>query len=555
MKGVLELVPGQIFATDFRVVRPLNKGGMGSVYVVEQLSTLQQRALKLMHPELVSDPRLRQRFEQEARIGGQIPSDHIAQVISAGVDTVSGTPWLAMELLHGETLAEWIARRPTSVSELFEIYRQLCHAVGAAHERGIVHRDLKPENVFVSVPRQAGLAFFIKVLDFGIAKISAHHVSGGTTTSMGTPLWMAPEQTENGRIGPPADVWALGLIAFALLTQRTYWARSHEGETTLPALMREILFDPLVPASLRARQLGASIHPDQAFDAWFARCVNRDPAQRFPNASEAYAALVSWVSQPTTAPLASTVSYDAAPPTAVPFPARTPAGAGGPSPTAPAGYAIATERGRLPGVTEGGVSETIHDRPRRRGRTAAVAALGAVTLCGLAAFAWTVLRSGSARAACGVDEIVAADGKCTCPAGSAKAGEHCTPAPLPPCPAGQARVDERGACRCTGGGEPNAQGECPQSACNPAADQAAIRSMLKQAEASAREHCHATSPSANTGTLTVTIATNGHVTGAVIEGPLGDTEAARCVSGTFSRASTTCFNGEPVKLKKNITLP
>jgi serine/threonine protein kinase len=232
---VLELVPGQIFAADFRVVRPLSQGGMGSVYVVEQLSTQQQRALKLMHPELVRDPRLRQRFEQEARIGGQIPSDHIAQVISAGVDAASGTPWLAMELLQGETLADWIARRPTSVPELFEIYRQLCHAVGAAHERGIVHRDLKPENIFVAVPRQAGLAFFIKVLDFGIAKMASHHASGGTTTSMGTPLWMAPEQTENGRIGPPADVWALGLIAFALLTQRVYWARSHHEDTTLPA--------------------------------------------------------------------------------------------------------------------------------------------------------------------------------------------------------------------------------------------------------------------------------------------------------------------------------
>jgi len=101
---VLELVPGQIFAADFRVVRPLSKGGMGSVYVVEQMSTQLQRALKLMHPELVRDPRLRQRFEQEARIGGHIASDHIAQVISAGVDAASGTPWLAMELLQGESL-------------------------------------------------------------------------------------------------------------------------------------------------------------------------------------------------------------------------------------------------------------------------------------------------------------------------------------------------------------------------------------------------------------------------------------------------------------------
>ena len=253
---MLELVPGQIFAADFRVVRPLSKGGMGSVYVVEQMSTQLQRALKLMHPELVRDARLRQRFEQEARIGGHIASDHIAQVISAGVDAASGTPWLAMELLQGETLAEWIARRRTSLGELFEIFAQLCHGLGAAHAQGIVHRDLKPENIFVALPRQAGLPFFIKVLDFGIAKMSSQHGAGATTTSMGTPLWMAPEQTENGRVGPPTDVWALGLIAFALLTQRPYWTRAMREDTTLPALMREILFEPMVPASVGHRARG-----------------------------------------------------------------------------------------------------------------------------------------------------------------------------------------------------------------------------------------------------------------------------------------------------------
>ncbi len=552
---MLELVPGQIFAGDFRVVRPLNKGGMGSVYVVEQQSTQQQRALKLMHPELVRDPRLRQRFEQEARIGGQIPSDHIAQVISAGVDQASGTPWLAMELLQGETLAEWIARRPTSVPELLEIYRQLCHAVGAAHERGIVHRDLKPENIFVSVPRQAGISFFIKVLDFGIAKISSHQVSGGTTTSMGTPLWMAPEQTENGRIGPPADVWALGLIAFAVLTQRTYWARSHQEDTTLPALMREILFEPLVPASLRARQLGTFIQPEQAFDAWFSRCVNREPAQRFPNAGEAYAALVSWVSQPAAAPIAATVNYDGPMPTAVPYLAGTPAHHA-PQPIAASPYAGATERGPQPGGTERGVSETIHEPARAHGRTAALATVGAVAVAGLAALGWLTLRSSPGTATCGAEQIAGPDGQCTCPAGSVKTGEHCLAAPLPAaCPSGQTRKVETGPCLCATGVAPDAGGECPNPACSAAADQAAIRSVLKQAEANAHEHCHPASAAQSSGTLTVTIAPSGHVTEANVEGTLGGTEAARCVSKAFMEATTACFNGEPVKLKKTISLP
>ena len=552
---MLELVPGQIFAADFRVVRPLSQGGMGAVYVVEQLSTQQQRALKLMHPELVRDPRLRQRFEQEARIGGQIPSDHIAQVISAGVDSASGTPWLAMELLHGETLAEWIARRTTSVPELFEIYRQLCHAVGAAHERGIVHRDLKPENIFVAVPRQAGLSFFIKVLDFGIAKLASHHASGGTTTSMGTPLWMAPEQTENGRIGPPADVWALGLIAFALLTQRVYWARSHHEDTTLPALMREILFEPLVPASVRASQLGAPVRLDPSFDAWFARTVNRDPAQRFPNANEAYTALVSWVAQPPVPLVAATVALDGPPPELVAYFAGTPPHVAGTPPHVAGGHVVVTARGPVPAVTERGVSETLHEPARKRGGTAALVAVGAVSLAGLAALGWFALRPHSAAAACGADEIASADGKCACPAGSAKTGEHCTAVALPSCPSGQARKDERGPCLCANGSEPDARGQCPQTSCTGAADQGAIRSALKQAEANARERCRAPSAAANSGSLIVTIAPSGHVVEANVEGPLAGSQGARCLSDIFRATSVPCFSGEPVKLKKGISLP
>jgi tRNA A-37 threonylcarbamoyl transferase component Bud32 len=549
---VLELTPGQLFAGDFRVVRPLNKGGMGSVYVVEQLSTQQQRALKLMHPELVRDPRLRQRFEQEARIGGQIPSDHIAQVISAGVDPASGTPWLAMELLQGETLAEWCVRRRTSLSELFEIYGQLCHGVGAAHARGIVHRDLKPENIFVAVPRQAGLAFFIKVLDFGIAKMSSQHASGSATTSMGTPLWMAPEQTENGRIGPPADVWALGLIAFTLLTQRVYWTNGNRDETTLPVLMREILFEPLVPASMRAWQLGVALEGGAAFDAWFARCVNRDPAQRFPTANEAYAALVNLRSNVPLAAAASpaaTVAYDGPPPFGVPY-AGAPAGTGG---GVPAG---ATEhRGPPQGVTERGVSETMRQAPRGSGRVVGIAAAAVIAAGGIGATAWMALHRSAVAAACAADEVLGSDGTCACPAGSSKVAGHCAAAPLAACPVGQVRKDASSACLCADGNTPNALGQCPASVCAAVPDQPAIRAALKQAETKAREACHAPNAAENSGTVTITVAPNGHVTDARIEGPLAGSEGARCLSDMFTKTTVACFTGEPLKLKKNIQLP
>lgn len=109
--NTLDLAAGTVFGGDFRIVRPLRVGGMGAVYVAEQRSTGAQRALKLMQRELVGDPSLRERFEQEARVGATIDSDHVVQVIGAGVDGATGIPWIAMELLRGVALDEYIAMR------------------------------------------------------------------------------------------------------------------------------------------------------------------------------------------------------------------------------------------------------------------------------------------------------------------------------------------------------------------------------------------------------------------------------------------------------------
>ena len=511
---MLELVPGQIFAADFRVVRPLSKGGMGSVYVVEQVSTQLQRALKLMHPELVRDPRLRQRFEQEARIGGHIASDHIAQVISAGVDAATGTPWLAMELLQGETLAEWIVRRRTSLNELFEIFGQLCHGLGAAHAQGIVHRDLKPENIFVALPRQAGLPFFIKVLDFGIAKMASQHGAGSTTTSMGTPLWMAPEQTENGRVGPPTDVWALGLIAFSLLTQRPYWTRATRDDTTLPALMREILFEPMVPASVRAREYGVVLENEPAFDAWFARAAARDPAARFANASEAHAALTSWLGRPGVpvgaVPAMPSYPMEPVPPTigtGTHLPGAQFSASGAAYPAAQPGF---------PGVTERGVSETVREAPSKGGRALGAVALASVLLIAAGVFGWMKLRTEPAVAPAATNAVAS-------PAPSfAPAAPIATMAP-------------------------------PAATCSAAPDQAAIRAALKDAESRAHEGCRAPAAGKNTGTVTIAIAPSGQVS-ATIDGALGQSEGGRCLTNFLTSARVACFTGEPVKLRKSITL-
>ncbi|HEX7604047.1 MAG TPA: serine/threonine-protein kinase, partial [Polyangiaceae bacterium] len=172
MGSLVVLAEGSIFAGDFRVVRRLSAGGMGSVYAVQQLSTGRARALKLMHPALVENPVLRGKFEQEARIGGRIASEHVVEVVAAGVD--AGVPYLVMELLDGEDVAHAIHRRgPFPPGEVVAIFEQMCHALKLAHAAGIVHRDLKPENLFLATVRRAGSASAtLKVLDFGIARVA-----------------------------------------------------------------------------------------------------------------------------------------------------------------------------------------------------------------------------------------------------------------------------------------------------------------------------------------------------------------------------------------------
>jgi hypothetical protein len=264
---------------------------MGMVYVAFQLSTGRERALKLLQPSLAASVDAHRRFEQEARIGGQIESEHIVEVVAAGVDATTGAPWLAMELLQGETLAAFLERRgPLDAHAALELFAQLTHAIGAAHDKQIVHRDLKPENLFLVTGRRAGGAFTLKVLDFGIAKL-VDQARRSATGAIGTPLWMAPEQAQSGQqVTPATDVWSLGLIAFRALSGKCFWRAANDAEAGSMQVFSEMMVEPIPAASTRAQELGAAPLP-AGFDAWFARCVCREPMQRYQHAAAAQQAL------------------------------------------------------------------------------------------------------------------------------------------------------------------------------------------------------------------------------------------------------------------------
>lgn len=287
------LAPGTVIGGDFVIERPLQEGGMGAVFVALQRSTGKKRALKIMHRELAREPLFQKRFEQEARVGAAIASDHVVEVVAAGIDDAAGAPYLVMELLEGHDLRGRLeAHGPLSLDEFRTVFEQLCHAMAAAHAASVVHRDLKPENVFLARSRRAGAdPFDVKVLDFGIARLAAEAATRSTRSAVGSPMWMAPEQTQPGAITPAADVWALGLVAYEALTGNTFWRSGHDAQATTAQLLREVVLDPIPLASVRAREQGVLEKLPDGFDGWFARCVARDPRARYPDAGAAWRAL------------------------------------------------------------------------------------------------------------------------------------------------------------------------------------------------------------------------------------------------------------------------
>ncbi len=227
----------------FQILQKIGSGGMGSVYEVKQISTGRRRALKVMLPELVADEDLRRRFEQEARVSSLFESPYVVEVIAAGVEL--DTPWIAMELLVGEDLDTRLTRGgPLGEMEVRRVLAQVCDALGNAHRAGVVHRDLKLENVFLAA-NKGNSSPIVKLLDFGIAKIVADRTGStvANTQAVGSPIWMAPEQTDHGMVTPAADVWALGLLAFTLFTGKVFW-RSF-GTPNVHRVIKEVTLDPI----------------------------------------------------------------------------------------------------------------------------------------------------------------------------------------------------------------------------------------------------------------------------------------------------------------------
>lgn len=291
-------VAGQeIIGGRYRLISLLGHGGQSTVHVAADGHTGQQVALKVVTLCDRGNSEQHQRLMQEAAIGSRIVCEHLVRVLDAGWDERTRRSYLAMELLDGIDLQRLVTQSgPRSPVVALEYLRQAALGLDCAHGRinghhsvtPIVHRDLKPANLYLTT-RPDGSPL-IKILDFGIAKVLKRNAVISTSLS-GTPLYMAPEQFLGAPVSTATDIWAFGLTAYFLITGRSYWCCSRNPGSNLNGLFAEASAGATEPPSRRWREGGLNIPLGGKFDAWFLRCVHRNPSRRFGSASDAIAAL------------------------------------------------------------------------------------------------------------------------------------------------------------------------------------------------------------------------------------------------------------------------
>jgi tRNA A-37 threonylcarbamoyl transferase component Bud32 len=252
---------------DYELLAEVGRGGMGVVYKARHVRLNRIVALKLV---LSAEPSDEARFRREARALARLDHPHVVPIYEAGV--FEGWPFFAEEFVEGGSLADRLRNGPQPPTEAAKLVRQLAQAVDWVHRRQIIHRDLKPANVLLAADGTP------KIADFGLARmLDGATALTGTGSVLGTPEYMAPEQAagKNREVGPAADVWALGVLLYEMLTGRTPF-RADSALDTLAA----VLFDPAVPPSRRRTEV------PKALDWVCLKCLQKQPADRYASAEE-----------------------------------------------------------------------------------------------------------------------------------------------------------------------------------------------------------------------------------------------------------------------------
>jgi beta-lactam-binding protein with PASTA domain/predicted Ser/Thr protein kinase len=274
----MRLTEGEVVDGRYRIRSKIGSGGMADVWLADDLELSRLVALKVLHAEYARDPAFVERFRREAEAAAGLQHNNIVPIFDRG--QVGDTWYIAMAWIQGRTLRELIDQGLT-VGQSTAIVRQILEAAAFAHRHGVIHRDLKPMNVLVEDSGR------VLVADFGIAR-AGEESTGDDGLIMGTPGYLSPEQADGGEVGPPSDLYSIGVILYECLTGR----RPFPGNDHAQVALRQISEQPEAPS-----HLNPAVSP--ALDAVVARALSRDPSSRFRTADEFLAALDAAEADPT----------------------------------------------------------------------------------------------------------------------------------------------------------------------------------------------------------------------------------------------------------------
>ena len=278
---------GTTLSGRYKLLRRIGEGGMGVVYEAEHTIIEKRVAVKVLRDDFSSRTEVVERFRQEAKSASRIGHEHIVDISDFG-ETPTGASYFVMEMLDGEDLADVLAREGTlAPARAVKIIVQCAKALGAAHNKGIVHRDMKPENIFLI--ERDGEGDFVKIVDFGIAKMSDIEMAGApgrklTKTGMifGTPEYMSPEQAAGKPLDHRVDIYALGVILYELISGRVPFV----GDTFMGVLTQH-MFE--VPPALRTVNAHVRVSPE--VEAVIFRALAKNVDERYQTMDELARAL------------------------------------------------------------------------------------------------------------------------------------------------------------------------------------------------------------------------------------------------------------------------
>lgn len=267
---VLDPLIGKTVGGRFRLIQRLGTGGMSSVYLARHVLIDRLMAIKTLRRDLARDPIQRDRFLREARAVNRINHENIVEITDFG-ETEDGLVYLVMEYVPGEPLLSHLAEGPFPALRALDIAEQCASALGRAHQMGVIHRDLKPENILIVQRRER--RDFVKILDFGIAKILDAPSLTGSQQIFGTPGYIAPEYIQSTEIDGRADLYSLGCILYEMVTGALPFDYEYPGDL----LVKHVTEPPIRP-SVRL----PTVEP--AVEALILQALAKNPAQRFRDA-------------------------------------------------------------------------------------------------------------------------------------------------------------------------------------------------------------------------------------------------------------------------------